>query len=107
MAKLLTVREVLERTNDERPISREDVRPSALAASVWQGMVSLPGCLPHSACVTRSRRDALAFLRDYAREEEGRLPRDFSREFAGRGEGCHYGKRYAYELVSMTVAELF
>lgn len=108
--RLLTVAEVLERTNEERSIDKRDVRPSALGASIWQGMVSLPGCIPHASHVARSRKEALAFLRDYARDEEGRIPRAMSRTFRkglSSGEGCYYGKQYAYELVSMTVRELF
>ena len=107
MEKLLNAREVIERTNDDRSVSKDDVNPRSLNVHIWQGMVSLPGCLPHSTHVARSRKEALAFIRDYARDEEGRLPRDMSREFKGSGEGCYYGKQYAYELVSMTVRGLF
>lgn len=107
MEKLLNAREVIERTNDDRSVSKADVNPRSLDVGIWQGMVSLPGCLPHSTHCAMSRKQALAFLRDYARDEEGRVPRGLSREFAGNGEGCFYGKRYAYELVSMTVRELF
>ena len=110
---MLTLAEVIEATNEERSLSRSDVPARVQAAHIWQAMVSLPGCLPHSSMVARSKADCAAFLRDYAseEEEEGRVPRDLGRTIkaATRANGgrCYYGKRYAYELVSMTVGELF
>lgn len=99
MAKdIRTLADFLQATNEEIPLSLSDVPARLHGAEFWQAMVSLPGCLPHSFCVSRSRADCIAFLRD-AGAPRGSLPK--------RGEGTGYGKRYAFEITRNSVRGMF
>lgn len=106
MPYITTLGELIDATNDERSLSRDDVAPRVLQCRIWQAMVSLPGCLPHASMVARSRKACAGMLRDYMRDEEGRVPRAAASTLRS-GEGCYYGKRYAYEIVQMKVRGLF
>lgn len=106
-----TLSDVLQALNDERIIRRADVRPSLLEVTLWQDMVSLPGCMPHQRSYARSKRHAVDSACESARwasAEEGcpadRAPRgmrgDLSAGYSFRFKGD------VYEVVSMSVAEV-
>lgn len=73
MAKL-TFEEVLERINEERPVSRSDVRADALRRKIWIAEWHVPGCLSESSAVCLTKRDAIETACQFAESEDG-IPR--------------------------------
>lgn len=67
----LTFDEALERLNEERCVSRDDVLASALARIVWVSEWHLPGCLSESRGYHTTKTDAVESALDMAAGENG------------------------------------
>jgi hypothetical protein len=93
-----TLAEFIAASNEERSLSRSDIAPRVLEVEFWQGMVGLPGCIPHAYAYSRSRAEIVSFLR------EAGMPRG---RMAKAGEDCVYAKGYAFECVRNTVGGCF
>lgn len=59
MQTKLTFDEALERINEGRHVSRDDVRADALRRVVWVAEWHLPGCLSESFSICLSKREAI------------------------------------------------
>jgi hypothetical protein len=67
----LTFDEALERLNDQRSISRDDVQARALQRFVWIAEWHLPGCLSESFSVCLTKRDAIECALSMAEGHDG------------------------------------
>lgn len=66
----LTFDEALQAINDDRCISRTDVRADALRRYVWLYDSHFPGCLSESRGIARTKRDAIESCLDLADDGE-------------------------------------
>jgi hypothetical protein len=103
--EIRTVSEFLEHQNEERSIRREDVLPRVLHATVWQAIVSFPGCLGDSHSVARSREDALASV-EYWLGEDDYSPR-YVRGLLRRFGVCYLRDGRVITLGTNTIGDLF
>lgn len=67
----LTFDEALEHINEERHVSRDDVRADALRRTVWVAEWHLPGCLSESFSVCLTKRDAIECALSMAEDSDG------------------------------------
>lgn len=71
MAQKLTFDEALERVNDQRPVSADEVQARALSRKVWIAEWHLPGCISESFGVCLTKRDAIEECLSRAEGAEG------------------------------------
>lgn len=71
MAQKLTFDEALERVNDQRPVSADEVQARALSRKVWIAEWHLPGCISESFGVCLTKRDAIEECLSMAEGMEG------------------------------------
>ena len=105
-----TLDDVLQALNEERSISREDVRPSLLGTTIHIGLSGIgAGYMPDSYTYCRSRRalvdahcDTARMYDDYAE----RVPAGFRRSLmAGCGAWSRDGRTY-FEVDTITISEV-
>ena len=67
----LTFDEAIERLNDDRSVSRAEVRADALDRVVWIAEWHLPGCLSESRSIVMTKADAIDAALSMAEGEDG------------------------------------
>ena len=71
MPAKLTFNEALERINDQRTVTRDEVQARALRRVVWVAEWHLPGCLSESFSVYLTKRDAIKCALSMAEDSDG------------------------------------
>lgn len=102
MAKL-TYDDVIDAINDERTIKRDDVLLSALTRTVWMSRNGLPGYMPNSQGVNRTKRDAIESCVFIAGDD---APRGFASRLR-KYETARDESGESYWVERMTIADLF
>lgn len=67
----LTFDEALERINDQRSVSADDVQARALQRKVWVAEWHLPGCLSESFSICLTKREAIGAALSMAEGADG------------------------------------
>lgn len=67
----LTFDEALERLNDQRSLTSDEVRADALRRMVWVAEWHLPGCLSESFAILTTKRDAIECALSMAEGHDG------------------------------------
>lgn len=71
MPTKLTFSEALERLNDQRTVTSDEVQARALRRVVWVAEWHLPGCLSESFSVCLTKRDAVECALSMAEDSDG------------------------------------
>lgn len=107
----LTFDEALERINEERHVSHDDVRADALRRVVWVAEWHLPGCMSESRSYCLTKHDAIESALSMAEDSDG-PPRGMLADLRryGRSDRTAPGAMFPSAITTVercTLADLF
>lgn len=100
------VSNLLEDLGNGWVIGRDNVTPRVLQATVWQAVVSSPGCLGDAYDVSRSRESALGSV-EYWMDEEREFSARTVRGRLRRHGICYLRDGRVITLGTITISDLF
>jgi hypothetical protein len=74
-SELFDLEEVIDRLNEELVVDEEEVKPNVLKRKVWVATWGIPGCLPESRSICRTKESAIESALWFAESEEGDHPK--------------------------------
>lgn len=95
---MLTFDEVMERLAEDRRIDQSQVPARVQRRKVWLAQNGMPGCMPNSSNVCKTKADAVAVCWQIAYPD---APRGFKTALERTGAADCEGERYTVERMTL------